>query len=124
MCSSDLQRDRETETEREREESESVSEQKVEGGGVGEFLKWMLNIHPHQNSSCSGRCFQDGVCVSYLSGHVSGEVAVWGELEVAAVPCGVVHHIYLSRLTVKRQKQKLSFMINTYILGMIHFFID
>lgn len=34
----------------------------------------------------------------YLSWYISGEVAVWCELEVAAISCPVVHHIDLPRL--------------------------
>lgn len=40
---------------------------------------------------------------SHLPGHVSGEVAVGSELEVATISCGVVHHINLSRLEVEKQ---------------------
>lgn len=33
---------------------------------------------------------------SHFSGHISGEVAVGSELQVAAISCSVVYHINLS----------------------------
>lgn len=39
---------------------------------------------------------------SHLPGYISGKVAVGGELEVATVSSGVVHHIDLSRLEVQK----------------------
>lgn len=43
---------------------------------------------------------------THLARHVSGEVAVGGKLEVAAISCLVIHHINLSRL--RRERKKLN----------------
>lgn len=48
---------------------------------------------------------------SHLPSYVPGEVAVRGELEMATVSCGVVHHIDLSGLVVQKQVY-----IETYIV--------
>lgn len=50
----------------------------------------------------SGACQID----SHLSRHVSGEVAVGGKLEVAAISRLVIHHINLSRLARERKKKE------------------
>lgn len=51
--------------------------------------------------------------LTHLSGHVSGEVAVRGKFEMAAVACSVVHNVYFSWLRPK--KHSLSIQPNVVL---------
>lgn len=43
---------------------------------------------------------------AHLSRYISGEITVGSELEVAAISCLVVHHVYLSRLAQDKIKNE------------------